>query len=184
MLSLDDQRWKDLNHRNWINGAASHWSPDAPFVPDELKQLFKNPSDIERFHNLWPYLCSEGTAWPAAYAAVPHIVELAKQVPPGQRFEYLYFIGLVVMCTEDASEIRPELVESYDNALREALPLLNETLLCRHGTMDTRYLLAAVAALKGHPKLANVLNDMDCISEDCPKCGESVYPQELQDAAQ
>ncbi len=49
---------------------------------------------------------------------------------------------------------------------------------------NTRYLLAAVAALQGHSKLAKILQDMDCIRGECPRCGESVYPQELQDALQ
>ena len=50
------------------------------------------------------------------------------------------------------------LAKSYEHALREALPLITETLNCSHDITDTRYLLAATAALKGHTKLANVLN--------------------------
>jgi hypothetical protein len=44
----------------------------------------------------------------------------------------------------------------------------------------TRYLLAA--AIKGHQKLAELLQYMDCISEVCQKCGKIVYSQELQEA--
>jgi hypothetical protein len=185
-LPLDDPRWKELDHRNWSHGKRSDWAPDAPFVPDELAELVKNPADLKRFSDLWPWLCSEGTAWAAAYAAVPYAVELAKRVRPEQRFEYLCFVGLVVMCScpdqGGSFEIKPYLVKGYQQALAEALPLLAETLLARHDATETRYLLAAAAALKGHCKLGEVLEHMDCICGECPKCGEVVYPEELQEA--
>jgi hypothetical protein len=71
MLSLDDPRWLDLNHRGWAQGTRYGLDPNAPFVPDELARLLQDPSDLKRFRSLWPYLCSEGTAWAAAYAALP-----------------------------------------------------------------------------------------------------------------
>jgi hypothetical protein len=185
-LPLNDARWKELNHRNWSNGNRSDWAPDAPFVPDELAELVKNPADLERFGRLWPWLCSEGTTWAAAYGAVPYSVELAKRLPPKLRFEYLCFVGLVVTCScpeqGESFEIKPYLVTGYQQALDEALPLLGETLLSRHDVTETRYLLATAAALKGHCKLGEVLQNMDCICAECPKCGECVYPEELQDA--
>jgi len=60
--------------------------------------------------------------------------------------------------------------------------LIAETLGVRHDVTETRYLLGAAAALKGHRKLAKVLQDMDCICGECPKCGEAVFPEELQQA--
>jgi hypothetical protein len=187
MLSLDDPRWKELNHRGWTDGVRYHLDPDAPFVPDELARLLNDPADIERFRFLWPYLCSEGTAWAAAYAVTPYTVELARRVPPDQRFEYLYFIGLVVICScpaaGDSFAIKSYLAESYRHSLTDALPLLAETLVVPHGATESRYLLAAIAALKGHVKLGRVLNDLDCICGQCPRCGEDVFPQELQEAA-
>lgn len=60
--------------------------------------------------------------------------------------------------------------------------LITETLVSQHDVTETRYLLAAVAALKAHRKLAAVLQNMDCVCGECPKCGESVYPDELQEA--
>jgi len=44
---------------------------------------------------------------------------------------------------------------------RQALALLAETLTVPHDEATTRYLLAAAAALKGHPSLGDVLNDLD-----------------------
>ncbi len=187
MIPLDDARWKELNHRGWTKGARYHLDPDAPFAPEELAKLLESPCHTERFASLWPYLCSEGTAWAAAYAAVPYAVELAKRVSPKQRFEYLFFVGQVVMCScperGESFAIKPYLAESYEKALVEVLPLLAETLTCQHDGTETRYLLATAAALKGHLKLARVLDHLKCISERCPRCGEHVYPTELQEAA-
>ena len=187
MLPLGDPRWKELNHRGWTSGERYHLDPEAPYAPEELAKLLERPSDIKRFQNLWPYLCSEGTAWAAAYAAVPYVVELARRLSPEQRLEHLYFLGLVVMCScpecGESFAIKPYLKQSYEQALAETLPLLAETLVCRHELTDTRYLLAAAAALKGHAKLGGVLNHLDCICGECPKCGECIYPTELQEAA-
>src|SRR5262245_27039958 len=88
MLTLDDPRWKELNHRGWSRGTRYCMDPHAPSVPDELAKLLETPSDHGRFSSLWPYLCSEGTAWAAAYAAVPYAIEIAKRLPPTERFEY------------------------------------------------------------------------------------------------
>jgi hypothetical protein len=187
-LPLDDPRWKDLDHRNWRDGKRSDRATDAPFIPDELEKLIEDPTDLERFTRLWPWLCSEGTTWAAAYAAVPYIVSFAKQLRPDQRFEYLCVVGLIVTdaCPEEGNsfETKDYLVESYQRALELALPLTTETLLSRHDVTQTRYLLATVAALQGHRRLAKVLQDMDCICGECPKCGECVYPAELQEAIQ
>jgi len=181
MLPLNDLRWSELCTRNG----------DAAWVPRRIATLLERPDDLPAFQDLWPWLCSEGTAWSAAYAAVPYVVELAKRLPPDLRFEHIYFVGLVVMCsgsdalpsTEEEIAIKPYLLDSYRSALREIMPLLAETLICEHHLSDTRLILAAAAALKGHPKLGDVLNRLDCISGECPKCGECVFPEELQEVA-
>jgi len=107
-------------------------------------------------------------------------------VPAAQRFEYLCFVGLVVMysCPDqgESFEVKPYLLKSYQQALAEALPLLAQTLLARHEVTETRYLLATAAALKGHRKLGEVLEHLDCICGECRQCGAVVYPDELQEA--
>ncbi len=186
LLPLDDPRWRELDHRNWRGGRRSEWSPDAPFVPDELAELANNPADRKRFTDLWPWLSSEGTTYAAAYAAVPYMVAFAERLPPEQRFEYLCVIGIVESnsCPEggESFAIKEYLQAGYHRALSKALALIGETLGVGLDASDTRYLLATVAALKGHRKLAKVLQDMDCICGECPKCGETVFPEELQQA--
>ncbi|WSQ07053.1 hypothetical protein OG604_04525 [Streptomyces sp. NBC_01231] len=173
MMPLDDPRWPTLDHRGWSQGQGAQ---DAPFVPDELRLLVAHPTNGERFNDLWPYLCSEGTAWPAAYAAVPHLVTIARGLPPAERDDYLYVIGLVAMCSGALGEVPvdlpDDLADAYRRALPEAMTLLAETLAtAEHDQITTRYLLAAAAALKGHPEYAEILNELDVFAE-CQSCGE------------
>jgi hypothetical protein len=49
MLHLEDDRWNELDHRNWSNGSRSSLDPEAPFVPDELRLLMADPQDLGRF---------------------------------------------------------------------------------------------------------------------------------------
>jgi len=169
MLPLDDPLWRELDHRGWANNAAYPAGSDSPFIPTQLAALLANPHDRERFGNLWPFLCSEGTTWDAAFAAAPYIVEVAAQLEPSERFEHLYVIGLMVMCmpTWDLSRweghIPDELKEPFRAAVAKALRLLTETLLEPLDRMALQYSLAAVAALKGEGKLANTIDAIDII---------------------
>ena len=47
---------------------------------------------------------------------------------------------------------------------------------------DFRYLIAVVCVLRGHEGLGELLVHLHTISGSCPKCGESVYPQEIRDS--
>jgi hypothetical protein len=173
MLHLEDDRWNELDHRNWSNGSRSSLDPEAPFVPDELRLLMADPQDLGRFQNLWPYLCSEGTTWPAAYAATPYLVEIAGRLSPRERFEYVIVVGFIAThATPDT--IEPYLLDSYRNALSRALALLAETVTGSHDSTETRYLLSAAAALKGHPKLGEILDGLDTLTE-CPECGVELF---------
>lgn len=173
MLPLDDDRWKELDHRGWSDGSRSKWDRDAPFIPDELRILMEAPHDLARFGALWPYLCSEETTWPAAYAAVPYLVEMAAKLSPSERYEYVVVVGLIATYASH-KDIKPYLENAYRSALRRALALLSEMIVVPHNLENTRYLLSAVAALKGHPKLGDTLAALD-IFADCPKCGTKIF---------
>jgi len=161
MLSLDDKRWGELELRN---GSASN-------LPDKLRCLLNNPSNDDIFPDLWPELCSEDTAWSAAYASVPYIYEIAKKRPPDNRVEHLFFIGYVVMSTGKDSHIPQYLIRAYKEAVDKTLSLISESLSFRHDKDQTRYLLSACAALMDHVKLGKVICN---INFGCPHCGEDI----------
>lgn len=149
-LSLDDPRWADLQCRG---GSASH-------VPSQLQHLLDHPGDSAAFANLWPELCSEGTTWPAAFAAAPYIVQIASMLPPGKRLDHLAVLGLARM-GEPETEIPCHLVAAYDSTHRTALALIGSELVFEHGPENTRLLLAAAAAMKGYPGIGEAIEAMD-----------------------
>ena len=164
-LPLNDPSWSELQHRG---GSAGD-------VPDRLAALLKDPTDIESFTDLWPYLCSEDTAYSAAYAAVPYVVQIAERLPPQKRFEHLFFVGYVAMCSGDPvtteAHIPNDLVEPYRQATDRALHLIPETLLSDLDEEQTCYLLASAAALKGYSRLGMAINYLPF---GCPECGAEV----------
>jgi len=160
-LPLDDPRWNELKIRN---GSATG-------VPDILRRLLNDPLNDEVFADLWPELCSEDTAWSAAYAAIPYVNDIAAKRPTENRTEHLWTVGYVVMCTEDEGQIPRDLVAEYHEALPVTLAMLAESIVHKHGRDDTRYLLAACAALQGHVKLGELLANLDC---GCPHCEEEL----------
>jgi hypothetical protein len=164
VLALDDPRWRDLAHRNWADGAPAGDS-DAPFVPDVLARLYEAPRDSALFSEMWPYLCSEGTTYAAAYAAIPHLVRIAASLDPESRADYLIVIGLAVTyATPEAGNdnaLQEYLRPSFDRAKREALPLLLEALEVAEDEETVRYLLVGAAALLGHPRLGAAVESLD-----------------------
>jgi hypothetical protein len=164
-LPLNDPRWNELSTRRGPAG----------FVAHALTHLLDHPDDVEAFDRLSEGLTCENTAWSAAYAAAPYIVEIARRLSPAQRLKHMIIVGYMAY-SEDAGpgkevEKPAYLAESYEQALRECLPLLAETLLCEHDAEETRYLLASAAALKGYRNLGDVLEGLDC---GCPHCGEDI----------
>ena len=117
MLALDDERWKDLPHRGWSKGKRSKLDPDAPFIPDELKKLIDDPKDFKTLRYISPYLCSEGTTWDAAFAAIPYLVELAKRLSPKERLDYLIFLGFMVIDAGSSENVEDFFREDYEKAL-------------------------------------------------------------------
>ena len=149
-------------------------SGEASFVAVELKLLFDNPNDEDRFDNLWPYLCSEGTTHSAAYASAPFLLELARLATGHARFKYLYVLSLFRMCEPTAPSQRacsPAYRESYQLALREALPLVAELSTQDFG-YENFYVLSALAALKEMPRLASCIESISLEEFKCPECQE------------
>jgi hypothetical protein len=164
-LPFNDPRWNELNAR----------CESADFVTQALAHLLEHPDDLEGFDKLSGELTCENTTWSAAYAAAPYIVAIARRLSPPQRLKHMIVIGYMAYseCPDAGGAFQKPayLVESYEEALREALPLLAETLLCPHNAEETRYLLASAAALKGQCPLGEALEGLDC---GCPHCGRDI----------
>jgi len=134
-------------------------------VPDVLARLYEAPQDTGLFSGMWPYLCSEGTTYAAAYAAIPHIVRIAATLDRESRADYLIFVGFAVIYATpeagDAYAIKEYLRDGFIQAKREALPLILETLEVAEDGAIVRSLLAGAAALSGHPRLGAAVGSLD-----------------------
>jgi hypothetical protein len=168
MLPLDDERWKQLSQR----------MGDAyPFITDSLKELLKNPANMEVFNEMIPHLCSEGTTYDSAHAAAPYLVELAQRLSLKERTTYLIWIGLIEIDSCPLEMIDDFLRDDYQKALLEAIPLTLEILKEDHEPDETRYLLAAIAAFKGFPGMGEILANLDTY-EECPECDSEIFDYE------
>ncbi|MFO0957294.1 MAG: hypothetical protein U0800_07470 [Isosphaeraceae bacterium] len=150
-------------------------------MPAWLRHLRDQPLDLAHFNDDWPELCSEGTTWSAAYAAMPHLVEMASRVPPTDRFDYVVVFGLIVkdqvQCDpEDPMGLRPYLASGFKASIEPALRLAAEALgVVQPGERELRYALMAVASLQGYPMLAECIDRLDD-PELCPFYAESSGP--------
>ena len=78
MLPLDDEHWSELTH---AYGEASD-------IPPQLARLKADPGRADetfRQLDLWGALDHQNSVFTATFAAVPHLVDAAKRLPPEKR---------------------------------------------------------------------------------------------------
>ena len=167
-LPLDSPRWSQL----W-----TRMGPGAYPVPQALRDLGGDPSDLELFREMWPEICAEETTYDAAFAAAPYLMDFAGRLDPADADEYLIVAGLIATY---ASDVPSDLEPAYRTAMHRGLALALGRLENCTTDADLRYLLASVAAMRGRTDLAEVLQDLDAIQEPCTTCGTVVYPSLLQ----
>lgn len=165
MLPLEAPVWSTLHD---VYGPADG-------LPARLRLLVENPTQADetfRRLDLWSSLCHQDTVATATYAALPYVVESARRISPERRVELLVFIGYAAACAHLSKAVPcPESLRSdYLQAIKEAAPLMAESLLCDWDKDTMRELLGAFAALQGYPELCFVLCNMDAYLE-CPACG-------------
>jgi hypothetical protein len=157
MIALDSPTWDQLRH---CYGPASD-------IPNLLRQLAANPQPMKGdddgpWESLWSALCHQGDVYPASYAAVPHIVQIALDAKGPVHFSFF----LLPACVEVARkrkrgpDIPQELEWDYFAALRKMIECA-----ARHaaGDWDISMLLsvlAAIAAAKDQPNLADLLTEL------------------------
>lgn len=84
---------------------------EGEWVRDTLRALSADPSQTSLFAEMWPEVCSEGTTYDAAFAAVPYLVELARRAPAEESVDYLVVLGLI---ETDAGTVPDDLEPAYE----------------------------------------------------------------------
>jgi hypothetical protein len=124
------------------------------------------------YHELFQELCHQYTVSEAAYAALPHLVTLARDNKEA-RTQLLVLAGSCYAFSQlpEASPIPADLEVEWDAAARDTIPLLTEVLSTEGlAESDLRYLLFSLAAVQGHHSLALAIESLDAEIE-CPSCG-------------
>ena len=145
MLDLGSPKWKNLSH--------AYGSADD--IPELLRQLKTAPPpknyQSEPWFSLWSSLCHQSDVYTASYAAIPHIVAIAKTKNLKERFDHLHFIAFVEACRhrKKAPSIPAFLKKDYRSALEQAGKLTLECLIENWDEKELAVLLGAFAVLRG-----------------------------------
>lgn len=178
MLALDSPRWAKLKASGGGTGALA---------ARLLKAITQG--SLGEFAELYHQCCHQLSVGEVAYAATPHLIEIARTLPVRQRVAPLVIVGTVAACRaafpSEAPAIAKEFHADYEGAAPHALQMATEALSgigWRRG--DVVELMGVVAAFQGHCNLAIHLflhggSDHDL---SCPECGEYIRWSEVTEA--
>jgi len=167
MLPLTDPRWSTLK---------SNYGSGAQVV--ELLALARN-GDLNDagYEELFQSLCHQYTLSEAAYAALPHLLEIAQAVPQ-LREEFLLLAGWCYACSAlpNAPALPSDLSAAWRSVPVRAIPMTAEVLQEKIPSQEQfRALTSSLAAYNGHFSLAFVLESLD-VEVECPQCGNFIDP--------
>ncbi len=160
LINLDDPRWQQLTH---AYGAADD-------VPAMLKNLQLDANDKVAWEEIWSALCHQDTVYGATYAAVPHLVKLAKASRTLKERAAIYqFVTYSFACSKypDATPCPSEFLDAFNEALKELEALIIEDLKRDWPPLDLRYAVAGLLYLKGDPAGGKLLYAYDTLCDEC-----------------
>ena len=125
-------------------------------------------------------MCDDWSTYDGTLAAVPHLVEICRQQPPGSpaRIDLLAWIGWCAACSRLNHQDGPAPLKVwYDASLLLARDLIAESLPFTR-EVEVRGLLAAFAACHEHPALAFILYELEAGGFRCDHCRSFILPME------
>ena len=134
--------------------------------------------DDSALDELYQQLCHQNTVSKVAFAAVPHLISIARNpLNIKRRAMLLSTIGSIVASRQcysrSAAKLPDEWKTDFIQACDEARILAAESLLTPAlDTEDSFQLIGALAALHGHSNLALLLESG--LNFYCPECGEYI----------
>jgi hypothetical protein len=152
MLALNSPRWQELSQ--------SHGT--AEDIPRLLEALASTDEDDERaglWYGVWATLAPDGPSVTAAYAAVPHLLDIAESRGAEEQVSSLHVAATVEMNRHlpGAPPIPGDLLENYALAI-ESLPRRVADLASMPWDTAVAQVLAAVLLVgKRQPTLARAL---------------------------
>lgn len=157
-ISLNDAIWDSLDtaygKATGVAVALTEAKVAAVDDPLAVDQIFMS--------RIWGHICHQGTPYPALFAAIPHLIEIVEILPPDNRDRAMILASLgyalvnAKIDSQSVGEIGVLDPTRFDcrPAIRRAVPLIAETLLCDQDDNEiTAHLFATLAAIKGNAKL-------------------------------
>lgn len=168
-LTLTSPRWRDLD------GVAVE---EVKVLLEEMASTTASDTN-EAWSKTWSFvadgLIHQGTVSNGAYAALPHLVEAAAALPPGQSADFWVDMGLIVTA-EDRPPVPADLEAGFIAALRLAERAAARSFLTP-GTPATlcASLALSCVAFAGHHAAATLWQFFDSRESHvmllCPGCG-------------
>jgi hypothetical protein len=167
MLPLTDPRWGEL-HSTYGDGIRVA----------ELLIRAGSGVPLDRWYDeLFQELCHQYTVSEAAYAALPHLVALARENREARK--HLLVLAGCCYASAQLPDTEPGPAaweEEWRASARDAIPLVAEVLSAQQlSESDLRYLFLSLAAFHGYPSLALAMEALDTEIE-CPNCGTVFEP--------
>ncbi len=160
MVDLNSPVWGEMQSEN---------------VPPFLRELAENPEG-----NFWDLIDDvlvddQGDVLDAAYAAFPHLVEIASARPIPEQVELWEFIGHVVAQCPRAPSILPQEVRNdYETSLSVAKARILGAICARaldeKKTISLIQSLAAVSGSYGPGRILEEVLGADFLEVQCPQC--------------
>src|SRR5262245_13646464 len=119
MIPLDSPDWSGLRH---AYGPAA----DTPRKLAELREACRDPKAYHEAWNradFWSSLCHQGSVYSATFAAIPHLVGIARRLSSGDRVELVVFIGCCASSAGLPGTTIPEVLKApFWEAIKAAIP--------------------------------------------------------------
>jgi hypothetical protein len=175
MLPLDHPSWNDLKTQV---GKAS----DVPELIRRWQGAIGQPSEEDCWDDLWSQILYELEITDAAFAVIPYVAQELDRVEPHRWLDYLWVFEHVEIARlkADAPAPPPALVNSYGAAVKRAQRIAIQALSLDLPKGDFLSVVCALCSLQGHPVLGDLIGRLGAICKRCPKCGEFICPQEIQ----
>jgi hypothetical protein len=161
MLALNDSRWSSFTH---AYGPAEN-------IPALLSRARDDPGPGSKagtaWFDLWSALCHQGDTYTAAYAAVPHLVQLALEHLKHQRYDPLLLTACIELARLEGRgpPIPPPLAAAYREAIHRARELAEANFLSAWNADAEAAIRASAAALSGDIAGARAILDADLDEE-------------------
>lgn len=147
-IPLDSPSWAHLEH---AYGTAQN-------IPALISQLYKKPNTPNKktWDELWSALTHQGDVYSASFAAVPHFVSIMQNNPLSFNYNFMAIVAAIETARRENNVTLPKELEVHYLKAISSLPFIIAASSVRN--WDENLLissLAAVAAIKGHEKIAN-----------------------------